>query len=113
MIQVALSVNQLTRLRACEAAIKKGLNTLVEVGNALLRIRDARLYRQKFSTFEDYCRDQWRMSVAQGKRLIAAAEVVANLAPKGAIQYESQDYLRRKNAGLKPLAEETKRHLPP
>ena len=42
-----------------EQVIEKGLKTFVDVGNALLAIRDKRLYRQGFGTFEDYCKDRW------------------------------------------------------
>ncbi len=35
------------------------VQTFYEVGNALLQIRDERLYRQTHSTFEEYCREKW------------------------------------------------------
>lgn len=87
-----LSQEESVRLRACETVIEKGLQTFVEVGASLLEIRDNRYYRQDFDTFEDYCRERWQMSLAHGKRLIAAAEVATNLAPIGAMQptHESQ-----------------------
>lgn len=74
-----------TALAECEAVIQRGLATFVEVGQALLRIRDERLYRESHGTFEDYCRERWDFSVAQGKRLIAAAEVTEAMAPIGAV----------------------------
>lgn len=98
--ELGLTFEEQTRLAECETVIEKGLKTFVEVGNALLEIRDSKLYRQEFGTFEEYCRERWRMSIAQGKRLIAAAEVVQNLAPIGAIPtHESQV---RPLAGLEP-----------
>jgi phage N-6-adenine-methyltransferase len=48
-----------SRLAECEAVIERGLATFVEVGNALLEIRDDRLYRETHRTFEDYCRERW------------------------------------------------------
>ena len=48
-------------LTECEAVIERGLRTFVEVGEALLRIRDERLYRETHGTFEDYCRERWAM----------------------------------------------------
>jgi len=47
---------EVTRLGACEKVIERGLASFVEVGEALLTIRDNRLYRSSFSTFEDYCK---------------------------------------------------------
>lgn len=49
--------------------------TFVEVGEALLRIRDGRLYRDSYATFEDYCRDRWGFGERRGRQLIEAAEV--------------------------------------
>lgn len=39
-------------LAAHEATIERGLKTFVEVGGALLAIRNARLYRATHATFE-------------------------------------------------------------
>jgi hypothetical protein len=72
------------RLAALEAIIESGMRTFIEVGNALLEIRDQRLYRgQGFSRFEDYCRKRWNMSRFYAHRLIEAAGVVGNLLPIG------------------------------
>jgi phage N-6-adenine-methyltransferase len=73
------------RLLECERVIERGLNTFVEVGAALLEIRDSRLYKEGYSTFEDYCRDRWGMVRRQADRLIQSAEVVGNLRPIGLI----------------------------
>ena len=48
-----------------EAVIESALQTLIEVGQALLEIRDRRLYlEQGFVTCEGYCRKRWNMSRA-------------------------------------------------
>jgi len=80
-----LSPRESTRLEKCEAVIEKGLQTFVEVGNALLEIRDSRLYRLGFDTFEDYCRERWQMSKRHANRLIESAEIVQNLGPIGPV----------------------------
>ena len=46
---------QVRRLAELELVIERGLKTFVEVGAALLGIRDGRLYRETHATFEDYC----------------------------------------------------------
>src|SRR5260221_3259797 len=43
----------------CEAVIQRGWQTFVEVGRALARIRDQKLYRAEHDTFETYCRQKW------------------------------------------------------
>jgi hypothetical protein len=66
-----------------EAAIERGLTTFVEVGEALLAIRDERLYRQTHATFEDYCRDRWSMSRPRAYQLIEAAAAVSTTVDSG------------------------------
>jgi hypothetical protein len=63
-------------LAECEAVIEAGLTTFVEVGEALLHIRDNRLYRQGHRTFEVYCRERWGFSKVRATQLITAAETV-------------------------------------
>src|SRR6516165_4696559 len=68
------------RLKALEAIIETGLKTFVEVGTALLEIRDHQLYlKQGFITFDDYCRQRWGWGRNYANKQIAAAEVVKNL----------------------------------
>jgi hypothetical protein len=67
------------RLRELEDVIERGLATFVEVGEALLEIRDTRLYRATHATFEAYCRDRWRMGREYAHRLIEASQVVSLL----------------------------------
>lgn len=70
---------EVSRLNECEAVIERGMKTFVDVGNALLEIRESRLYRAQFGTFEDYCRERWGMKQSQSYRLIDAAKVINNL----------------------------------
>jgi hypothetical protein len=63
------------RLDELEAIIERGVQTFVEVGEALMEIRDSRLYKQTHSSFESYLRERWRMSRPRGYQLIAAAEL--------------------------------------
>ncbi|HUY25672.1 MAG TPA: hypothetical protein VMV09_10285, partial [Candidatus Saccharimonadales bacterium] len=70
---------EVTRLGACEKVIERGLASFVEVGEALLTIRDNRLYRSSFSTFEDYCKDRWGITRQRAHQLIDAYEVVEAL----------------------------------
>ena len=57
-----LNIDERNELERCEVVIKQGLDTFVEVGQALLTIRDKRLYRASFRTFEEYCGERWGMS---------------------------------------------------
>lgn len=76
-----------SRLRVKESAIERGAN---EVAKALAAIRDERLYRADYSTFEAYCRERWGMTRQHANRQIVAAEVAAALEPIGSTIPESQ-----------------------
>ncbi|MCE9556756.1 MAG: hypothetical protein K8T91_25695 [Planctomycetes bacterium] len=73
---------ELTRL---ENIVHSGLSSFVAVGNALAQINEQRLYRETHDTFEIYLRDRWQIGRAHGYRLIAAAETVEVLSPRGDI----------------------------
>jgi len=79
MSDTALAPLEHDRLSACEETIESGLKTFTDVGNALLVIRDERLYRAKYGTFEDYCQKRWNMERRHAYRLIDSAEVVRNV----------------------------------
>ncbi len=69
-----------------EKVIEQGLAGFVEVGLALLAIRDGKKYRHAgYATFEDYCQRRWSISRAYGHRLIGAAETVTEMSPIGDI----------------------------
>lgn len=63
------------RLAEAEATIERGLATFWEVGSALMQIRDERLYRSEFGTFEDYCQQRWNMSRRRANQLVDAAQM--------------------------------------
>lgn len=79
VIEDALTDDEYTDLERLETTISKGLDTFVEVGNALAEIRDRKLYRQYHATFAAYCEEQWEMGKSQAYRLIDAADVVTEL----------------------------------
>lgn len=60
-----------------EETIRRGLTTFVEVGNALAAIRDGRLYRLEFETFEAYVAERWGWTRDRAYKLIAASEAAA------------------------------------
>lgn len=71
----ALSKTGARQLAECEATIASGLGAFQAVGDALTRIREGRLYRQNFATFEDYCASKWGFSARRANQLMSAAEI--------------------------------------
>lgn len=78
-----LTADEKKDLTRCERVIRGGWETFVEVGKALAAIQQQRLYREKYRSFEGYCRDRWQYGKAHAHRLIGAAEVVDHLSPIG------------------------------
>lgn len=74
-----ITIPESKRLLQLEKTIQRGKAAFVEVGNALAEIRDSKLYRIEYSTFEDYCREKWGWKRQRAYELIAAAEVVDSL----------------------------------
>ncbi len=74
-----LSPQEQTAFEACEKAITIGLSAFRQAGKALGIIRDKRLYRAKWATFEGYLEARWRISSSYASRLMEAAEIVARL----------------------------------
>ncbi len=68
-----------------EATIHRGLNSWMEVSNAMIRIHDKKSYREQAKTFEAYCKAEFGLSRARAYQLIEsgkAANVVSGLVDK-------------------------------
>ena len=74
-----LTAEERKRLQVCETTIHKGLGTFVEVGNALMEIRDSRLYRVAHPTFEIYVQRVLALSRPRAYELIDGAQVMRDL----------------------------------
>jgi DNA N-6-adenine-methyltransferase (Dam) len=71
----ALILAERARLVELEAIVERGLATFQEVGNALLEIRDSRLYLASHGTFESYCRERWQFTDRRARQLIEASQI--------------------------------------
>jgi len=67
------------RIIELETIIERGQQTFIEVGNALMEIRDERLYRETHATFEAYCGERWGWTRRVGYQYIEAAQVAGNV----------------------------------
>lgn len=89
-----LSIFEAGRLAELETVIERGMQTFVDVGRALLEIRDSRLYRRDYGTFEDYTRERWGMERRHAYRLIDAADAVGNVSNWTQIQPTTESQAR-------------------
>ena len=76
---IQLSRGETEQFLFYETQIDNGLKTFIEVGEALLKIKENKLYRKDFSTFEEYCKQRWDIGIRQSQRLMSASKVVQNL----------------------------------
>jgi PAS domain-containing protein len=74
-----LNAAEQAELAQLETVIERGMNTFVDVGNALAAINDQKLYRADHETFEAYCRQRWNVSRPRAYELMAAAEAVSGI----------------------------------
>lgn len=74
----------------------RGMATFVEVGNALSKIRDGKLYRHQYASFEEYCDLRHGLKRQRAYELMAAATVAENLS-------EISDKSRLRESHVDPL----------
>lgn len=85
-----LSKAEAQQLSKLESVISKGVKTFMQVGFSLQEIRAERLYRQEYSTFENYCQIRWGWSRRHSDRMIEASAIAHSLRPIGPISNEGQ-----------------------
>lgn len=90
----AITLQESGDLVRLETTIAQGLQTFVEVGEALVEIRDRKLYRIEYATFADYCKVKWGMSDRRARQLMGASEVVADIAKSGTIVPKTESQAR-------------------
>jgi hypothetical protein len=74
-----LDVSERDNFRELEAIVAKGIKSFIVVGNALKEIRDSKLYREHYKTFEKYVSERWKINRQRAYQLIEAAEAKSNL----------------------------------
>lgn len=95
-----LTAVERSTLTHAEAKIERGLSSFIEVGEALAEVRDSRLYREEYGTFEAYCRERWGITDRRARQMIDATITVSSL-PTGTIVPTSEGQARELS-GLDP-----------
>lgn len=105
IVAAKLDTKEKASLERHERTIAHGLSCFQEVGAALMAIRDGRLYREQFKTFEAYLENKWGIGRAHAYRLIEARKIVATLSPQGdnkTVVLPTQEAVVRPLVGYKP-----------
>lgn len=81
----AAAIERSTNLHELEAIVAKGKDTFIEVGLALARIRDGRLWSATHASWEQYCRQRWGWTTRRANQIAQGANLAADLAAGGTI----------------------------
>lgn len=84
-----------TELQVQEQRITAGIKAFADVGDALNKIRDSRLYREQYPSWLSYLQGRWNMTQPQADRLMSAAAVVAEIAAAGLEPPEREYHARQ------------------
>jgi len=82
---IVLTNDEQVELDILENTIERNLASFLEIGRALITIRDKRLYRDGYDTFETYCKERWKFKKSYAYYLIDASKVVQNVHHGGQI----------------------------
>lgn len=80
----ALTRMEANMLQDYETIIEQGEKTVIEVGQALLAINRARLYRGQYRSFQEYCTERWGFGRRRAYDLMKASEIADELCANGA-----------------------------
>jgi hypothetical protein len=100
-----LDESERNALKRCERIIKIGAAHFLKVGAALKEIRDRKLYREHYSSFEHYCMARFNIKRAHGYRLIeqsAAILALQDSAPVGDIPLPTNERQARELSQAPP-----------
>jgi hypothetical protein len=74
-----LTTVEQNRLESLEETIEKGMRSFIAVGMALGEIKEKRLYRAQYDSFDTYCMERWSFTASRGRQLMSAVEALASL----------------------------------
>lgn len=100
-----LSADEASDLESHEIEIERDFKAFIRVGTALMDIRDRRLYRERYQTFEAYCAERWSLKRQRAYELMSAAGAAMAVSEISDIQRESHA------AELVGLSEEAQRDV--
>ena len=90
-----LPIDKPQALVHCGAGIERGLESFFGAGEAMATIREKRLSKADYKTFEEYGRDKWGMSRIPAHRSMESAHVVPHWLPMGNIPGKEEARQRR------------------
>ena len=78
-----LTPEERQELHDLEGRIRRDWQAFLNVGEALITIRDKRLYRERHQTFDEYCDKVWHFTRQRAYQLMTAHEIAGNVSTTG------------------------------
>jgi len=101
-VRTLLTVNQRQLYEHLKQEIReyihKGVEAFERVAKDMLMIRDQRLYREEYDTFEEFCRGTLGRSKTHVNRMIQAGDVIRGLMAAGETVLPNNEHLARQLA---------------
>jgi|MDTC01.3.fsa_nt_gb hypothetical protein len=82
-----------SRLDDCERKIQEAIRKFSDAGEALKIIREDRLYRSEFASFNAYCKSRWGFTKQRANQLISATKQTSEL-PNLSNEAAAREYAR-------------------
>jgi hypothetical protein len=76
---IPLTSSEKTRLAELESVVETHLETFLTVGRALAQIRNERLYRAEYPSWETYCTKRWGFNYGHANDLVRSTQVAEGL----------------------------------
>lgn len=106
-ISSSLSPEEIQQLAELEDRIRAGLKSIIEAGRCLMEVRDLRLYRADYKSFQEYCQHRWEMTPQYGNRLIAASCVIQNLESETNVSLLPENEIQCRPLASLPVQQQT------
>jgi protein gp37/ribosomal protein L12E/L44/L45/RPP1/RPP2 len=74
-----LTTSERARFDELEAVIQDGLDAFIEVGNALAEVKEERLWREDYDSWNDYTQERWELAGSTAYQRIHAAQTNGRL----------------------------------
>ena len=100
-----LTKTESQRLKQLERSIESTKGAFVACGKALAEIRDSKLYRAEFPTFEEYCEKKHGWTRARAYQIMESSEIVSVLSNKKGQMSTVVDISERAARELKDVPE--------
>lgn len=99
-IDTPLTPQEQQDFRRLEELVRDGFSTMEKMAGALREIRQRKLYRKEFRTFDSYVRTKWDMCIRRAYQICTYGEVIENLRAHNCAEIPEREAQARELAKL-------------